>query len=257
MSHRNIGVRRRHRSSHSFEPIRYGDHYIGSKVVKHRGELDDSQSGRLGGRHQISAFENHVNAFRYLETILLDDLHGLSVSIEQRRCRDHKLQLEITMALNRAQRGHYPRIAWTGGYNNTDFSWREAHAMSSCFNISSLKTGRHSWRPIRSSSFEAGIPVPGFFAVRCSRFRIVPDARSVLATTLLLNIRRISESSAATESLSTGLANIFSIARTPVTSCARAVPVSETGTSGPNISRLNVACTSITEAPSVAAASPA
>src|SRR5687768_13090608 len=122
--------------------------------------------------------------------------------------------------------------------------------------ISSAAIARRSVRPRISPRRAAGMPVPGFLNARCASPMTVPAASGWRATMLLVKMARSGAVSAAAASLSTGLAIICSTKRTPSTSCRSSSIVTDAGTSGPNMPRLIVTCTSSRSLPSVAAATP-
>src|SRR5262249_16762780 len=163
--------------------------------------------------------------------ILLDHVDRHSIAIKQSRSGDYELKLEVRALFDRSQRGFDPTVARARSYKNTDFTTHQFSPSTSTSVInSSAFLSRTRRRPIRSGNLEAGIPAPAFFTAKCSAARAVPAARLAPATTLFMNMPRSGAASFTRTSLSTGLACITSMKRTPSTSCFSSEVVTEADT---------------------------
>src|SRR5258706_348650 len=258
---RDVHVRGRDRRRERLVPVRDRHDDVGLQVVEDGRELEEPEPRRLRHRGEVLALEHHVDARGDREAVLLDEAYGRAVPVEERRRADDELEPELGIPRDRIQRRLDPAVARPGGDHHADLphavlAISRANSRSVSLRSSSSFTSRTRRAPRSSGRRAAGMPVPGFFSARCSLARTVPDGRSARATTDFVNVLRSGSSAPAAASLSTGLASILSMKRTPRTSSASSAVVTETGTSGPNISRESVTCTSRTSTPRTAAARP-
>ena len=99
--HRDVHVGGRERGGHGLEPVADRDHHVGAQPVEHRRQLDQAHAGRLDHGGRRLALDQDVQLLVDAEAVALDQVHHLSVAVEQRRGDADQLQLELRMRLDR------------------------------------------------------------------------------------------------------------------------------------------------------------
>ena len=99
-----------------------GDDDIGFEIVEDGREFRESDAGGLRHRCRGLSFEDHEDARVRLESVLLDVVRGVAVTVEEGGCRDDELEFEVGVFADCLERGFYPAVTRAGGDDDADFT---------------------------------------------------------------------------------------------------------------------------------------
>ena len=95
VDHRQVHVSAGDRGGDDLEPIGDDDDAVRSELVEHGGGLDHAETGRLRHRERGAALEHVEDPRCDIEAVLLDVANDAAVTVEERRRRQHELQVDV------------------------------------------------------------------------------------------------------------------------------------------------------------------